>query len=334
MAGFGTESYILRSMPLATTVLVIRFGSLGDVILTTPLLRAIATANPSVRITYVTKAAYRAVVMQNPYVRQVVTLEPGMSVRPLAARLARTRWDHRLDLHGSPRSHALRWLLGGRWGTYRKQRVRRTLLITMKRSRARGSGPVAERYFEAARALGAVPDGAAPEVFTAPGDQSRARQIVEGDYVVLAPGAAHATKRWPPHHWQQLATRLQGSGRRVVGVGLAHERACLAGAPVIDAFATDLGVTSALLRDAQAVVANDSGLMHLATAVGTPVIALFGPTVEAFGFFPYRSKAVVLERSLSCRPCSRFGGTHCPLGHHRCMIDISPAEVHAALSAA
>ncbi len=320
-------------MPLATTVLVVRFGSLGDVILTTPLLRAIATANPSTEITYVTKEAYRALVTHSPYVRHVVTLEPGMTVRSLAARLAITRWHHRLDLHGSLRSRALRLLLGGRWGTYRKWRVRRRLLITWKR-RARGPGPMAERYFEAARSISAIPDGAPPEFFTTPGDQSRARDIVQGDYVVLAPGAAHATKRWPAHHWRQLATRLESSGRRVVGVGLAHERTCLAGAPVIDAFATDLGVTGALLRNAQAVVANDSGLMHLATAVRTPVIALFGPTVEAFGFFPYRSKAVVLQRSLSCRPCSRFGGTHCPLGHHRCMIDISPAEVHAALSAA
>lgn len=333
MAGLPTGSYILHSMSVATTVLVVRFGSLGDVILTTPLLRAISTANPSAEITYVTKAAYRTVVTHNPYVRQVVTLESGMSVHSLAERLARTRWDHRLDLHGSLRCQALRWLLGGRWGTYRKRRLHRRLLITWKR-RARGSGPVAERYFEAARALGAVPDGAPPEVFTTQDDRSRAREIVRGDYVVLAPGAAHATKRWPAHHWQQLAARLEGSGRRVVGVGLAQEREYLAGAPVIDAFATDLGVTSALLRDARAVVANDSGLMHLATAVGTPVIALFGPTVEAFGFFPYRSKAVVLERSLSCRPCSRFGGPHCPLGHHQCMIDISPAEVHAALSAA
>src|SRR5207245_1274046 len=88
--------------------------------------------------------------------------------------------------------------------------------------------------------------------------------------------------------------------------------------------------TGALLARARALVSGDTGVMHMATGVGTPVVALFGPTVGQFGFFPYRAPAVVLERPLDCRPCSATGTAHCPMGHHRCLGDIAPADVVAA----
>jgi len=93
----------------------------------------------------------------------------------------------------------------------------------------------------------------------------------------------------------------------------------------------DLPGSGALIKRSRALVAGDTGLMHLATAVGTPVVALFGPTVERFGFFPYHAKSVVVQRDLPCRPCSAHGGPTCPLTHHRCMQDVLPAELLEAL---
>src|SRR5213079_3443104 len=89
--------------------------------------------------------------------------------------------------------------------------------------------------------------------------------------------------------------------------------------------------TGALLARARVVVSGDTGVMHMATGVGTPVVALFGPTVAQFGFFPYRAPAAVLERGLECRPCSSTGTAACPLGHHRCLTDITPEEVAATV---
>jgi heptosyltransferase-2 len=90
--------------------------------------------------------------------------------------------------------------------------------------------------------------------------------------------------------------------------------------------------TGALLARARVVVSGDTGVMHMATGVGAPLVALFGPTVEQFGFFPYRAPAVVLQRDLECRPCSATGTATCPLGHHRCLTDVAPAEVAAAVA--
>jgi heptosyltransferase-2 len=103
---------------------------------------------------------------------------------------------------------------------------------------------------------------------------------------------------------------------------------------VIDAYGLPLLTTAAVLRRARVVVANDTGLMHLATAVGRPVIVLLGPTVGAFGYLPYGVPAQVLERAVPCRPCTASGGDHCPLGHHRCMIEIAPEAVAQAVERA
>jgi len=84
---------------------------------------------------------------------------------------------------------------------------------------------------------------------------------------------------------------------------------------------------AALFAAASVVISNDSGLMHLATGVGAPVVAVFGPTVEAFGFYPFRAHTEVINRDLPCRPCSAMGTERCPLGHFRCMLEIPATDV-------
>ncbi len=314
-------------------VLLVRFGALGDVILTTPLLRAIRRTHPDAEVTVVTKAAYAPVLAASPAVHRVEPAADGDALRDLADRLRAVRWDHRLDLHGSLRSRLLRLLVGGRWRGWRKPRLRRAALLWAGVDTFRPPVPAAERYFAAARGLGVQPDGKPAEVHVTAPDAARAR-VVEprGPYVALAPGARHATKRWPPDHWRALAARLRAAGYAVVGVGTAAERALLPDPEVVSGFGLGLGPTAALLQGARAVVAHDSGLMHLATAVGTPVVALFGPTVPAFGYAPYRARGVVVETALPCRPCSAFGGAHCPMRHHRCMIEITPDGVAGAVT--
>ena len=314
-------------------VLLVRFGALGDVILTTPLLRAIHRRYPDAAVTVVTKAAYAPVLAASPAVQGVEPLADGDDLRALARRLRAMHWDHRLDLHGSLRSRLLRLLVGGRWRTWRKPRLQRAALIWAGVDTFRPPVPTAERYFAAARALGVEPDGGPAEVHVTAADAARARAVAApGAYVAVAPGARHATKRWPPAHWRALAARLRADGLAVVGVGTEAERALLPDPEVVNGFGLGLGPTAALLHGARAVVAHDSGLMHLATAVGAPVVALFGPTVPAFGYAPYRARGLVVETALPCRPCSAFGRAHCPMRHHRCMIEITPARVARAVT--
>lgn len=312
-------------------ILIVRFGALGDVVLATPLLRAIARAHPAAAVTFVTKAAWAPLLAGHPHVTRVEALAPGESVRALAARLRPGAWAHRLDLHGSLRSRALRTLVGGRWRGYRTPRLRRAARVWTG-ARVAAIPHVAEQYFAAARDLAVVPDGGPAHVTPTPADAARAAALMPRDpYVVIVPGAAHATKRWPTGHWNRLVALLEGRGLVTVVAGAADDAGLVTAPAAVRACGIGLGPTAALLRGAAAVVAGDTGLMHLATAVAAPVVALFGPTDPALGYAPYRARAVVLARDLPCRPCSTYGGAHCPMRHHRCMIDLAPDDVERAV---
>jgi len=330
---------------VAPNILLVRFSAIGDILLTTPLLRALRARHPGARITYVTRTAFVPLLAHNPHLTEVIGWERGTPLSALAGRLRKAGFTHQLDLHGSLRSRLLRWRVGGRWTTYPKHRVPRAVLIRTKRSIYRDVRPVAERYFDAAGDLDVQPDGGPAQCFLSASSTRDAERFLEAadiglsrQLIALAPGAAHATKRWPIHHWTELSHRLIGMGNDIVVVG-GPEDAGLAerlspafrgrGSSAAGRF--DLAGTAALLRRARALISGDTGVMHLATAVGTPVVALFGPTVERFGFFPYRAKAAVVQKDLSCRPCSAHGSARCPRKHHRCLQDLMPEEVLEAL---
>src|SRR3989442_1035227 len=159
-------------------VLLVRFSSIGDILLTTPLVRALARRHPEAKLVYVTKRAMAPLVADNPHLAEVVTLEPGEPIRLLARGLRALAPTHGLDLHGSVRSASLRLLVRCRWSGSRKRKLARTLLIATKLAayRRRAPSPVAERYFEAARRLDIRPDGGPPEFCLGPGATDRAAQ--------------------------------------------------------------------------------------------------------------------------------------------------------------
>jgi lipopolysaccharide heptosyltransferase II len=310
------------------------------VLLTTPLIRALHARHPDARLVFVTKQAMAPLVADHPHLADVVTLAPGEPLRSLARRLGALDPTQGLDLHGSLRSAALRPLVRCPWHGYSKRKLARGLLVATKIDVYGRRVPVPERYFEAARGLDVRPDGQPPEFYLAGAARERAarwlreRGLDARPFAVVAPGAAHFTKRWPADRWSALAQRLAERGYGVVVVGGPDDRTAgeaLAPLAVNAAGATTLQETGALIARARVAITGDTGVMHMATGVGTPVVALFGPTVEQFGFFPYTKKAAVLQRALDCRPCSVMGGTRCPMGHHRCLVDIAPADALAAV---
>lgn len=330
---------------MAFSILIVRLSSIGDVLLTTPLLRAIRTRHPDARITYVTKRAYLPLLEHNRRIDTLIGFDPAGSLRALGRRLAAEPFTHRLDLHGSLRTRALRWLVPGRWRGYSKHAAARAWLIKTKRDRYRDRRPVPERYFDAARDLDVRPDDGSLELFIARDAMDHAGRVLREHglgqgraLVAVCPGAQHATKRWPLRQWQVLVTALTTRGMDVVVLGGPDEErlgddVAAAGAENAVSVAGRAGLqqSAAFLKLARCAVSGDTGLMHMATAVGTPVVALFGPTVRSFGFFPYHARATILERDLPCRPCSAMGGPACPLGHHRCLTEIESEMVFDAV---
>jgi len=331
--------------PAEPRILVVRFSSMGDIILTTPLLRALRRRYPSAEITALTKRSFAPLLSDHPGLDRLIAWEPGRPLRDLAAELRGYRFSHILDLHGTLRARILRLLVPGNWTGYGKRRVAREILIRTKRNLYRDTVPEPERYFEAARELDVHPDGGPPDFFLSAAAEERGHGWLHAaglgeqrPLVALVPGAAHATKRWPVESWIELARQLTADGFDAAVLGgpdYAPECAAIAEAggrhAVSAAGAFGLQETGAVLRRARVSVSGDTGVMHMASATRTPIVALLGPTVGTFGFLPYQAKAIILERSLPCRPCSSQGGPACPLGHHRCLRDIPPQEVAAAV---
>ena len=326
-------------------ILLVRFSAIGDILLLTPLLRALRRRHPDARITVVTRAAFAPLLAHNPRVTEVIGWDESQSLAALGRQLKGRGFSHQMDLHNSLRSLALRRYVGGRWSSYPKHRVARALLIRTKRNIYRDGRPVPERYFDAAQGLDLAPDEGSLEMFLPRPTLRAAEEFLSGhgigtvrQLIAVAPGAAHFTKRWPVHHWTALVRRLVENGNDIVVVGGPEDREVAATVSeaggdraVSAAGGFDLPGSAAVLKRARALVSGDTGVMHMATAVGTPVLALFGPTVEPFGFFPYHAKATVLQRDLYCRPCSAYGGPKCPEVHHRCMQDLTPEDVLEAL---
>jgi heptosyltransferase-2 len=327
------------------TSLVVQTAFLGDVVLTTPLLDALATRYGPVDV--VTTPAAAPLLETLPAVRRVIPYDKHGTARglrgllALARRLRAERYEAAYLPHRSLRTAAVAWLAGipKRVGFQDGW----PLLYTDVRARPPGAHEV-DRLLTLAEGM---PPEARPslQITTADRAATDAFLRVQGigePFVALAPGSIWGTKRWP--YYAALAARLSARAAIVVvggpaDVGLAAElTAAVRQADGRGASACGqltLRQSAELIRRAVVLVTNDSAPLHLAQAVGTPTVAIFGSTVPAFGFGPRGVRDQIVERAgLGCRPCSTHGPATCPLGHHRCMRELDVEQVCAAIEAA
>lgn len=333
--------------------LVLRFGSLGDLCLLGWSLSALADGpgTDRRRVTLVTKAGFAPLAERFHGVHEVVVLD-GRGLAPLvdlAGRLRARRWQRVVDAHHVLRSHALLALVGRRADARLAKDTAARLRLLAGGAAAEGLTRSMVDRFDAALAIPGVPDGATADVPRTPGRPplySLAAAVDRPSAAAplgLAPGARWETKRWPEHHWVALVESLATAGERDLKVFLGPDErawyrgsrlasaAAAAGATVVEG--EGLLEVAKALAGCRALATNDSGLLHVAEAVGTPVLAFFGPTVRAFGYFPRLPRSRVLEQSLDCRPCSRNGKRPCHRGDLACLQRILPTQAAVELRA-
>lgn len=322
--------------------LVIQTSFLGDMVLTTPLLAYLATSSA---VDVVCTPAASVLLEHHPAVREVIVYDKRgrdrgtAGVMRLAKRLREKRYDAAYLAQGSARSGAIAYMAripervgfvtsAGRWfyttriapieNTHHAARL--LALGTRDPLRVAHNAEIRPRLYPGEQERLAVDDVLGTNVMS------------DEPLIAMAPGSVWATKRWP--YFPALANALRDAGRVVI-IGTEADRplaleivAATKGQAVDATGRLSLLASAELIGRAAVLVTNDSAPLHLASAMNTPTVAVFGPTVPEFGFGPLAERSAEAgHASLACRPCDRHGPQRCPLGHWRCMREITPDGV-------
>ncbi len=320
-------------------ILIVRYSALGDVVLATAVLEPILERHPGARVEWVTDAAYAPLLEGLPELAAVHRLD-RRGVRP-ALELGRDlagRFDVAVDLQGKVKSALVARAAASRRIAFRRRAPGRAVLAALGWDPPLERAHATELYAESLRPLGVERPGRL-RVSLSPSARARAAEALTGaraPAVALAPGARWPTKRWPVERFAALGEGLAAEGASLVLAGgpadaeaLAAFRAACRAPIAADLSPLPLDGLAAALAQVRLLVACDSGPVHLAAAVETPVLALFGPTPPAR--WGPRPPGRALQLPIPCAPCSNHGADRCPEGHHRCMQDLGADRVLAAV---
>lgn len=325
-------------------ILVIRFSSIGDIVLTTPVIRALKTQLPEAEIHFVTKEKFSGLLRHNPYVDKLITLEE--SLWKLISQLRSEKYDYIIDLHNNLRSRILKFGVFGKAYSFNKLNAEKWLLVNLKINKLPNLH-IVDRYLATVSQLGIKADNLGLDYFIPESDVVPMDWLPETHrkgYVAYAIGAQHATKRLPLTRMIELCDKIN---KPIVLLGgpedaQTGEEICAffdrTNSEEFEPGLKELGKqtvvfnacgkfnlnqSASLVKQARYVFTHDTGLMHIAAAFKKEVFSIWGNTLPEFGMYPYRTKFTVLEnRKISCRPCSKIGYEKCPKGHFKCMNEI------------
>lgn len=308
-------------------ILILRFSSIGDIVLTTPVVRCIKKQLPDSHITYVTKKAFAGILDTNPYIDKVLVLDKDFN--SLKKQLLGESFDHILDLHNNLRTKRLCRIIKGQYHAFNKLNIQKWLLVNFKINKMPPIH-IVDRYMETTKQLGVNYDGKGLDYFIH--KETLPPQLPELPFVALAIGGQHATKRLPLSKLKEILSRcevplvLLGGKDEAETAGLLENQF-----PRTIAFnycgKLSLDQSALVLSRSAGIMTHDTGMMHIAAALQIPVLSVWGNTVPSFGMSPYfPENSLAAERSmvfevngLSCRPCSKIGFDACPKGHFNCM---------------
>lgn len=314
-------------------VLVIRFSSIGDIVLTTPILRCIKQQIPAAELHFLTKKNFLPVIAHNPYIDKIHTMVDN--VRECLPELRKEKFDHVIDLHHNFRSAQVKRALHAKNHSFNKLNIEKWLLVNLHINRL-PDVHIVDRYFETVKELGVKNDGLGLDYFIT--EEEKVDPLVRcgaapGDYHVLVAGGSYYTKQIPLHKLAEICTLsdkkiLVLGGKEDAAQGEDLERQF--GKKVFSACGKfSINQSASLIQQADKVITSDTGLMHIAAAYKKNIVSIWGNTIPEFGMSPYKPGAesrIVEVKGLSCRPCSKLGYRKCPKGHFKCMNDITVSE--------
>jgi ADP-heptose:LPS heptosyltransferase len=306
-------------------ILILRFSSIGDIVLTTPVIRCLKT-QVNCELHYATKEAYKNIIGNNPYVDKVHVLQD--SIPNLIASLKKEQFDYVIDLHHNIRTLRIKRGLGVKSWSFNKVNIAKMLMTMFKINRLPNIH-IVDRYLETTKELSVSNDNKGLDYFIPEQDRVLLNSVgdfTENQYIAIAIGAQHATKRLPLHKLIELCANISSpivllGGKEDVDTA---DKIIAALPQRTDIFQGcgkfNLNQSASLVQQAKLVITHDTGLMHIASAFKKEIYSIWGNTIPGFGMYPYQTLHHNIEvQNLSCRPCSKIGHHSCPKKHFKCM---------------
>jgi heptosyltransferase-2 len=320
----------MAKMP-KTKFLILRFSSIGDIVLTTPVIRCVKLQFPNAEVHFATKKNFQSLLQNNPYVDKIHVLDGSLST--LIAQLKAEKFDYVIDLHNNLRTQIIKFRLQVKAFSFDKLNLRKWIYVKLKKN-LMPNVHIVNRYMDTVASLGIQNDNRGLDYFIPEKDELPRHwlpQAFQQGFVVYAIGGQHTTKKLP--HSQMLALCRQvheplvliGGKEDILAANAIVEALEKEGHSILNTCGNcNLNQSASLLKQAQWVISHDTGMMHVAAALKKKVVAIWGNTVPEFGMYPYQTPFVNIENtSLNCRPCSKIGYDKCPLGHFKCTNDLS-----------
>jgi heptosyltransferase-2 len=318
--------------------LIIRFSSIGDIVLTTPVARCLRKKFPEAAIHFLTKQSFREIVAHNPYIDKVHVLADSFEL--MLHELKMEEYDHIIDLHHNLRTLRIkRFLKNVKAFSFNKLNVEKFIYTNFKINTLPAKH-IVDRNMETVSSFGVMDDGLGLDYFIPEKDIVRNADIPTSHlhgYIAIVIGAALATKKMPLHKLKELCNAIDHPLILLGGKEDMEEGKAIAAVDKIKIYNAcgkfSLNESADLVRRSKLVITHDTGLMHIAAALQKPLISIWGNTVPAFGMYPYYGRSsqqrydIVEVNKLWCRPCSKIGYDKCPKGHFKCMELIAVNEI-------
>ena len=304
-------------------ILVVRFSSIGDIVLTSPVVRMLKK-QLNAKVHYLTKSSYVSLLKNNPYIDLVYQIENSIS--EVIADLKKEKYDYVIDLHSNLRTQILKFRLGMPAKSFNKLNMEKFLLTNFNLDNI-PQIHIVDRYLETVKHLGVKNDNQGLDFFLSANDKMDI-SIFPKNYIVFVIGGQHATKILPNEKIISIIKKVNKPVLLVGGPEDAHRGEEIAKA--CDKVVNTCGKYSilqsaSLVQQATMVITHDTGMMHIAAAFNKKIFSVWGNTVPEFGMYPYleseQSKRIEVK-GLNCRPCSKIGYDKCPKGHFKCMQEI------------
>ena len=316
--------------------LIVRFSSIGDIVLTTPVIRCLKKQIPDAEIHFLVKEKFRAVVAHNPYIDKLHILDHSWET--MMEELKSEAYDYIIDLHHNVKTLRLKKELNVKSFSFYKLNIEKYIYTSLKINLL-PKKHIVDRYLKTVESFGVKNDEAGLDYYIGENELTKKTDIPashHAGYIACVIGAAHGTKRWPVTKWAAFAGKIN---HPIILLGDMKDKAMgeeIASVDTVKVYNAcgkfSLNESADLIRKSKLVVTHDTGLMHIAAAYKKPIISLWGNTVPSFGMYPYYGNILVGNSQIQtlklwCRPCSKIGYDKCPLGHFKCMNKINEDSV-------